>query len=134
MSVLIELESTNQLEALLRAGMLVKFERADESELLIGSPVYAAALAVLRDSLIEELRSSGSAGHSQRQAAWYQIARHPHLWAVVASRAASHPRWRELGESDRLSWVETLAAPLTVDRQTFSSIQLMVDDLVGPHT
>jgi hypothetical protein len=131
MSVLIELESMNQLEVLLRAGMVVKFEKADESELLIGSPVYAAALTVLRDSLIEELRSSGSAGLAQRQIDWYRIAQHPHLWAVVASRAASHPRWGELDESDRLSWVETLAAPLTVDRQAFSSIQSMVDDLLS---
>lgn len=128
MSVLVEFGSATELEALLRAAMVVKFEQPNESELLAGSPIFASAVGTVRDTLIEELRTSGSGGNAQRQADWYQLARHPHLWAVVAIRAASHPRWRELDETGRLSWIETLAAPLTVDRQTFSSIQSMAED------
>lgn len=128
MSILIEFGSATELEALLRAAMVVKFEQSNESELLAGSPVFASAVGTVRDTLIEELRTSGSGGSAQRQADWYQLAHHPQLWAVVAVRAASHPRWRELNEVGRLSWIETLAAPLTVDYQTFSSIQAMAED------
>jgi hypothetical protein len=128
MSVLIELGSATELETLLRAAMVVKFEQPSESELLTGSPVLASALGALRDGLIEELRASGSGGNAQRQADWYQLSRHPHLWAVVASRASSHPRWRELDETGRLSWIETLAAPLTVEHRTFLSIQSMAEE------
>ncbi|WP_125591405.1 hypothetical protein [Amycolatopsis balhimycina] len=131
MSVLTEFGSANELEALLRAAMVVKFEQSGESELLTGSPVFASAVGTVRESLIEELRTIGSAGNAQRQADWYRLSQHRHLWAVVASRAASHPRWRELDEVGRISWIETLAAPLTVDRQTFSSIQSMAE---GPTT
>lgn len=131
MSELVEFDSFAQLEALLRAGMELKFELADDSDALIGSPIYASALSRLRDGLVSGLNSSSMPGKAQAQADWYRLSGHPHRWSLIARRAILHPDWRDLSESDRRHWVETLAAPLMVDDETFTAVKAASDELYG---
>jgi hypothetical protein len=131
MSELIEFDDLAQIETLLRAGIELKFELSDDSDLLNGSPIYASALNHLRDGLIEALRESFMLGRAQTQADWYRLSRHPHRLALIAGRAVSHPRWRELSRIDMRQWIETLAAPLIVDDKTFESVKMEADKIGG---
>ncbi|MER5215890.1 hypothetical protein ABT063_36545 [Streptomyces sp. NPDC002838] len=130
MSARVEFDSLAEVEALLRAGIELKFELADDSALLNGSPVYATALHHLRDGLISGLRASSTPGKANAQADWYRLAEHPHRWPLVARRAALHPQWRDLSEAELRQWVETLAAPLVVDDETLAAVKAAGDEIL----
>ncbi|MGW5422551.1 hypothetical protein [Streptomyces sp. NPDC003943] len=127
----VEFESRAQLEVLLRAGMELKFELSEDTDVLNGSPVYAAALNRLRESLISAWRSSSTPGKAEQQADWYRLARHEHRWPLIARRAVMHPRWRELHGADLVGWIETLAAPLAVDEEALAAVKAAGDELIG---
>jgi hypothetical protein len=122
MSELVEFDDFAQVEALLRAGMELKFELTDDSGVFIGSPVYASALNRLREGLISGLLSSPTPGRAQAQDDWYRLSGHPQRLAMVARRAVLHPRWRELDAVAMRQWIETLAAPLKVDDAALESV------------
>jgi hypothetical protein len=124
MSELVEFDDFAQVEALLRAGMELKFELTDDSGVFNGSPVYASALNRLREGLISGLLSSPTPGRAQAQAQadWYRLSGHPQRLAMVARRAVLHPRWRELDAVAMRQWIETLAAPLKVDDAALESV------------
>jgi hypothetical protein len=132
MTELIEFDTFAQVEVLLRAGMefKFKFERPDEADILNGSPVYASALNRLREGLILGLRSSSTPGRAQKQADWYRLSHHTHRWGIIAERAALHPRWRELNEIEMRQWIETLAAPLTVDDEVLEAIKAATEEIL----
>src|SRR5882757_9849093 len=123
MSELVEFDNFAQVEMLLRAGMELKFELSDDADVLNGSPVYASALNHLREGLISGLRSSSTPGRAQKQADWYRLSQHQHRWRIIAQRASMHPRWRDLTAVEMRHWVETLAAPLTVDDGALEAIK-----------
>ncbi|WP_447005927.1 hypothetical protein ACRAKI_05345 [Saccharothrix isguenensis] len=131
MSELVEFDDFAQVEALLRAGMELKFEYSDDTEVLNGSPIYASALNHLREGLISGLRSTSTPGQAEKQAAWYQLSHHRQRWAVVARRAVLHPRWRELDEVELRQWIETLAAPLAVDDDVLEAIKAAAEEVLG---
>lgn len=118
------------MEVLLRAGMELKFEQSDDSEILNGSPIYASALNRLREGLISGLRSSSTPGRAQNQADWYRISHHPHRWGIIVQRAVLHPRWRDLDAVETRQWVETLAAPLVVDDESLEAIKVAVEEVL----
>ncbi|MFD5974310.1 hypothetical protein [Streptomyces bacillaris] len=130
MSELVEFEDLAQVEVLLRAGMELKFEAPDADGVLLGSPVYAAALARLRDGLREALRTGPLQGRVKAHDEWYRLAGHPHRWAVLAERAAAHPRWHGLTGSEAREYVEALASPLTVDDEAYRAVRALTD--AGP--
>lgn len=130
MSELVEFDNFAQVEMLLRAGMELKFELSDDTDVLNGSPVYASALNRLREGLISGLRSSSTPGRAQKQADWYRLSQHQHRWRIIAPRAAMHPRWRDLTEAEMRHWVETLAAPLTVDDGALEAIKAAVEKML----
>lgn len=76
MSELIEFDTFAQVEVLLRAGMELKFEQSEGSEILNGSPIYASALNSLHEGLISVLCSSSTPGRAQNQADWYRLSHH----------------------------------------------------------
>ncbi len=130
MSELVEFDNFAQVEMLLRAGMELKFELSDDTDVLNGSPVYASALNRLREGLISGLRSSSTPGRAQKQADWYRLSQHQYRWRIIAHRAAMHPRWRDLTEAEMRHWVETLAAPLTVDDGALEAIKAAVEKML----
>ncbi len=131
MSELIEFDDFAQVEALLRAGMEFKFELSGDSDILNGSPVYASALNHLREGLLSGLRSSPTPGRAQVQADWYQLSRHRERWNMIARRAILHPRRQELSAADPRQWIETLAAPLSVDDETLEAIKAASEELLA---
>jgi len=130
MSELVEFDNFAQVEMLLRAGMELKFELSDDADVLNGSPVYASALNHLREGLISGLRSSSTPGRAQKQADWYRLSQHQHRWRIIAQRASMHPRWRDLTAVEMRHWVETLAAPLTVDDGALEAIKAAVEKML----
>ncbi|MCM2580637.1 hypothetical protein [Streptomyces meridianus] len=130
MAELIEFDSFAQVEVLLRAGMEFKFEHPEGSDILNGSPIYASALNRLREGLLLGLRSSSTPGRAQKQADWYQLSRHPHRWGVIAQRAVLHPRWRDLDAVEIRQWVETLAAPLSVDDSALEAVKAAAEEVL----
>ncbi|MCC4316589.1 hypothetical protein ABTY63_32000 [Streptomyces solisilvae] len=129
MSELVEFDNFAEVEALLRAGMELKFELSDDTDVLNGSPVYASALNRLREGLISGLRSSSTPGRAQKQADWYRLSQHQQRWGVIAQRAVLHPRWRELSAVELRQWVETLAAPLVVDYEGLEAIKTAAEEI-----
>ncbi|MFE2032491.1 hypothetical protein ACFXBB_04340 [Streptomyces scopuliridis] len=138
MSELIEFDDFAQVEALLRAGMEFKFELSDDSDILNGSPVYAAALNHLREGLISGLHASSTPTRAQVQADWYQISRHRERWNMIARRAILHPRWRDLNAVELRQWIEILAAPLSVNDEALEGIKAAGEEILdrgcGPAT
>ena len=130
MSELVEFDNFAQVEMLLRAGMELKFELSEDTDVLNGSPVYASALNHLREGLISGLRSSSTPGRAQKQADWYRLSQHQHRWQIIAQRAVLHPRWQDLTEVEIRHWVETLAAPLTVDDGALEAIKVAVQKML----
>lgn len=122
MTELIEFDDFKQVQALLKAGMELKFELAEDSDVLVGSPVYASALNRLREGLITGLRSGASLERARVQEGWYRLSGHPRRLATVARRAAMHPRWQDLDAVAKREWIETLAAPLAVDEGALESV------------
>ncbi|WP_197322085.1 hypothetical protein [Saccharomonospora sp. NB11] len=131
MSELIEFEDLVQIETLLRAGMELKFEVSGDESILNESPIYASALNRLRDGLISGLRSNHLAGKAQAVGDWYQLSYHRNRWDAIARRAISHPHWGELDPVDLREWIETLAAPLSVDDETMAAIKASADEIVA---
>jgi hypothetical protein len=129
MSELIEFDDFAQVEALLRAGMELKFELSDDANVLNGSPIYASALNRLREGLISGLSASSTPTRAQGQADWYQLSHHRERWTLIARRAIAHPRWRELNASDLRQWIETLAAPLHVDEEALGALKEMAEKM-----
>lgn len=131
MSELIEFDNLIQVETLLRAGMEIKFEISDDGNILNESPIYASALNRLREGLVSGLRSGCLNGKAQMVDDWYRLSYHRHRWGIIARRAISHPRWRELDSLELREWIETLAAPLVVDDGTLDAIKAAASELLG---
>ncbi|MER7762495.1 hypothetical protein [Streptomyces sp. NPDC097619] len=127
MSELLEFDDLAQVEVLLRAGMEFKFETPAPEGVLLGSPVYAASLARLRDGLQEALRTGPLPSRVKAHVEWYRLVGHPHRWAVLAERAAAHPRWHDLTEAEAREWLEALASPLTVDDEAYRGVRALID-------
>lgn len=130
MPELIEFDNFAEVETLLRAGMELKFELAEDSDVLNGSPVYASALNRLREGLISGLHSSLTPDRAEKEREWYRLSNHRHRWQIIARRAAMHPLWRDLTAVEVLSWVETIAAPLTVDYLALEAVERMVEAIL----
>ncbi|MDK1472877.1 hypothetical protein QNO07_05435 [Streptomyces sp. 549] len=130
MSELIEFDDFTQVQALLRAGMELKFELSSDADVLNGSPIYASALNHLREGLISGIRSSDTPGRAQVLVDWYQLSGHRHRWDVIARRAVLHAEWGELNAIDLREWIETLAAPLSVDDKMAEVIKVLGDEII----
>ncbi|NDZ77156.1 hypothetical protein G3I19_01175 [Streptomyces sp. SID10853] len=130
MAELVEFDDLQQVEVLLRAGIELKFELSEDSEILNGSPVFAGALNSLRDGLIAAVRSGPSSGNAQSYVDWYQISAHPHRWVIITRRAVLHPHVRDLTTVEMRQWVETLAAPLAVDGESMEAIKAEVEKIL----
>ncbi|MFJ5226159.1 hypothetical protein [Streptomyces sp. NPDC088400] len=130
MTELVEFDDLQQVEVLLRAGIELKFELSEDSEILNGSPVFARALSNLRDGLIAAVRSGPTPGKAQSYVDWYQLSGHSRRWSLIARRAISHPHWGELSTADLRQWIETLASPLRVDDDALASIKAAGDEIV----
>lgn len=74
----VELDDLRQVEVLLRAGIELKFELSEDSEVLNGSPVFAKVLNRLRDGLISATRAGMTPGRAQSYVDWYQLSHHSH--------------------------------------------------------
>jgi hypothetical protein len=127
MSQLVEFDSLAQIEVLLRAGMELKFELADDSDVLVGSPIYASSLNRLREGLISGFLSSSTPGKARGYVDWYRLDRHRDRWSIIARRAVLHPHWKNLSGDDLQVWIETLAAPLVVDDETLAALKVACD-------
>src|SRR5258708_5609288 len=106
-----------------RWKLFYKFEGAVEDENFGTSPIFGRALTQLLDGLVDGLRASGNFSKARKFADWYQLALHTHRWSLISRRAAGHPKWDALSESERRDWIAVVAAPFKLDDDTFAAIE-----------
>ncbi|WP_129840743.1 hypothetical protein [Streptomyces sp. RFCAC02] len=104
-------ESVTDMEALLRAAVLFKFEGGTDAEPYVGSPAYARALDRLLDAVVTAHREEGRGGTADRWAGLYRLSGHAERAEFVRRWSRRHPRWEELDDAGRREWLGVLAAP-----------------------
>jgi hypothetical protein len=125
---LVEFDDLIQVESLLKASIVFKFDGLEEAQIFVMSPIYGAALGRLRDGLIEATRSNGDFGKAERAVAWYRLGHQEHRWRFVARSARMHPKWSSMDSAARREWVESVASPFTVDDDVFAEIEQLAID------
>jgi hypothetical protein len=95
-SELAEFGDLSEMEALLRASILFKFEGGPEAKMFGSSPIYNSALIRLRDAILDASHQSKSQRSIQNLMDWYRLSSHPHRQSVIVDYAATKPDWRKL--------------------------------------
>ncbi|MEV7467304.1 hypothetical protein AB0O20_12515 [Streptomyces kronopolitis] len=123
--MIIEFGSKGEVEALLRASVTFKFQGSEESDIFAGSPIHSKALQSLLASLVEA--EGPAAGLVWKDT--YRLSGHAERWNFVAKYAARHPRWNSLSDHERVTWIETVAAPYEVTEADAAELQEKITEI-----
>lgn len=116
-----------EIQTMLRAAVVFKFDGGADSELFVGSPVFASGVRALLDSVIESCVQHGDERRAEGWRKTYRLSGHAERWRFVIEQAGCHPKWESLTHSDRKAWVDTVASPYWLSEDEFDSLQREVD-------
>jgi hypothetical protein len=111
----LQFDDIQELEAAFRATVIFKFGGSRDSDVFLGSPVFARALTQMLDA-IEEYWSS--AGDLRRADSWrkiYVISKAERHVDLIAAYAPRHPEWESITRHEQLEWLSILSAPYKID-------------------
>ncbi|MBF6425282.1 hypothetical protein IU440_11365 [Nocardia cyriacigeorgica] len=116
----IEIPEYPSVEALLRACVVFKFKCTGESDLYIGSPLYAAAVNSVFNTVIDYHISAGRSDIANKWIETYDLERHPERAEFVREYALKHPKWGSLDGQQRRDWVDVVAAPYRISDEDYT--------------
>lgn len=128
--VSVEFNRRDSVEALLRAGVIFKFEGGDDADPFVGSPFYAEALENLLTSIVDALRAEGDEKKADQWRELYRLPLRPDRWEFAARYCASHPRWAAMSPDARREWAATVAAPYRLSPEEWPDFDERVTSLV----